>query len=735
MRPTTMDDFAPVANGGGHVSAPIKTLTLPTSAAPPLTIADADTPTTTPGAITVDARYATAVTLTAGVTYTFAERPTVTGGIEDPYLLLANSSGTVIAQDDDGGYGRSSMITYTPTTTGTYYVYASSWYHEDATAPGYPDYRDIGGYTLDMWSASAATDAPGALTGAVPIGLGTTYGHLNAAGDKDMYQLQLTAGQFYTFAYAGGIAGGAEYPNPVPGDNIGILRLYDSNGVQLGAAVNYETGLAFVAPTSGTYYLRIEGYEPSMTGGYTLDITSANPAEHDPLDSIDWSSASNIPTTNVNGTPTAYVYFAPASDGGFGELGDDGKPMVTYGWQQFQIDGVMQALQEYSAITGINYVITTDVSQATFRLLTDISEQYGAYFYPRDPAYGTQQGIGVFNLASGGFTNPDSLQQGGFSFAVILHEFGHAHGLAHPHDDGGGSEILLGVTDSSSLGIYDLNQGVYTVMSYNDGWQTHPDGTLEFSKQTLGSGWSGSLSAFDIAMLQERYGVHAHNDGNTVYDIAAHQRDAYYTTIWDSGGTDTIAYSGGRNVHIDLLAATLDYTPTGGGVVSFVEGTFGGLTIAHGVVIENATGGSGHDALIGNSAANTLTGNNGNDTLVGREGNDVLAGGNGKDDLRGGEGSDSLQGGAGKDLLNGGGGNDTLAGGADVDTFVFTDAGTDTILGYEKGEKFDLSHLTGVTWSDVTIQANKILVDLDGPEDLSILLNTNGIGQGDFIFG
>jgi hypothetical protein len=62
--------------------------------------------------------------------------------------------------------------------------------------------------------------------------------------------------------------------------------------------------------------------------------------------------------------------------------------MVTYGWQQFQIDGVMNALAEYTKITGINYVITTDVHQATFRLLTDISTQYGAYFYPQDPAFG-----------------------------------------------------------------------------------------------------------------------------------------------------------------------------------------------------------------------------------------------------------------------------------------------------------------------------------------------------------
>jgi serralysin len=736
MQPATMDDFVRVDRGGRDVqtSGPSLSGLTPTSAT--LTIADGQTPTTTPGSITTEPYDLIPVSLTAGTTYSFAYRPAAVDGIEDPYLGLVNPTGTAfIAQDDDGGLGRSSLITFTPTDSGTYFLYASSWYHVDPTAPGYPDYRDAGDYTIDIWTASPLTDAPGTRAGAVAIDLGTTYGHLNTAGDLDMYKIELTQGLFYNFTYAGGIASGSEYPNQAAGDNIGVLRLYDANGVQISAAANYETGLGFIAPASGTYYLRVEGYDADMTGGYTLDVAAVNPADHDPLESIGWDSAGNIPTVNVNGTPTAYIYFAPASDGGFGEVEADGvTPIATYGWQQFQIAGVMRALQEYTTITGINYVVTTNLAQATLRVVTTINDQYGALFHPQDPGDGALQGLGVFNLASGGFTDPDSLQPGGFSYGVILHEFGHAHGLAHPHDEGGGSEIMLGVTGATgSLGIYDLNQGVYTVMSYNDGWQTHPDGTLEFSQQTLDSGWSATLGAFDIASLQARYGVHAHNSGNNSYVITSQQQHAAYETIWDTGGIDTISYTGGQNAHIDLLAATLDYTPTGGGVVSFVEGTFGGYTIAHDVVIENATGGSGSDLLVGNSAANTLTGNNGSDTLVGREGDDLLSGGNGKDDLRGGEGNDSLNGGAGKDILNGGAGDDTLAGGADADTFVFANFGTDTIIGYEKGEKFDLSALH-VTWSDVTINKTNIFVDLDGDDDLTIMLNTVNVTAGDFIF-
>ena len=88
-------------------------------------------------------------------------------------------------------------------------------------------------------------------------------------------------------------------------------------------------------------------------------------------------------------------------------------------------------------------------------------------------------------------------QPGGFSFITLIHEFGHGHGLAHPHDNGGHSGIMHGVvhrrrrpsTDYTN-GDYDLNQGVYTMMSYEDGWQTSPYG----QPATHGSAMAGSAA-------------------------------------------------------------------------------------------------------------------------------------------------------------------------------------------------------------------------------------------------
>src|SRR3546814_12783172 len=100
----------------------------------------------------------------------------------------------------------------------------------------------------------------------------------------------------------------------------------------------------------------------------------------------------------------------------------------------------MLALEEYEHILGVNYEITTDVNQATFRLITTTSTQYGAYFYPQDPAFGDAQGIGAFNVNSGGWDklgistqditgDQVRVERGGFGSGVTLDALGPAHNL------------------------------------------------------------------------------------------------------------------------------------------------------------------------------------------------------------------------------------------------------------------------------------------------------------------
>src|SRR5262245_60789019 len=68
-----------------------------------------------------------AVTLTAGQTYTFALSGFGVGALSDAYLRLLNSSGTQVAFDDDSGPLAASKLTFTASTSGTYYVSAQGF--------------------------------------------------------------------------------------------------------------------------------------------------------------------------------------------------------------------------------------------------------------------------------------------------------------------------------------------------------------------------------------------------------------------------------------------------------------------------------------------------------------------------------------------------------------------------------------------------------------------------------
>ena len=59
------------------------------------------------------------ISLTAGTTLTVAANAS---GSLDPYLILTNQSGAVLATDDDSGPGLNALLTYTVVTSGTYFL-------------------------------------------------------------------------------------------------------------------------------------------------------------------------------------------------------------------------------------------------------------------------------------------------------------------------------------------------------------------------------------------------------------------------------------------------------------------------------------------------------------------------------------------------------------------------------------------------------------------------------------
>ena len=318
------------------------------------------------------------------------------------------------------------------------------------------------------------------------------------------------------------------------------------------------------------------------------------------------------------------------------------------------------AFAAYESITNLKFKQVNKAEKADFVLIGYDGVDSPSLGSMGPPGY-KHAGVGAFDVTWYGWGS--ALNVGGYAYITIIHELGHGLGLAHPFDRGGGSVLFPGVryNEPDDLGKFDLNQSIFTTMSYNDGWVTNPDGM----PPAFGNyGYQGTPMAIEIAVLQAKYGANEkYNKGKTVYELPdVNAEGTYFSCIWDAGGRDAIVNRSAISSTIDLRPATLKVEPGGGGYISKVDGIFGGYTIAKGVVIEVAKGGSGDDVLRGNGKDNRL---------IGGDGNDRLHGGPGKDRLEGNAGDDVMIGGRGQDRLFAGPDNSVMTGGKGKDTFIF----------------------------------------------------------------
>ena len=291
-----------------------------------------------------------------------------------------------------------------------------------------------------------------------------------------------------------------------------------------------------------------------------------------------------------------------------------------------------------TALNLFENVCNVDFSQTAYT--PSYANQSNTVFYLTPDSFWGGSGIlGMFEVPDGtytsnygyfGYEHPswNNLNSGSYGFITIIHELGHGLGLAHPHDGGteASATTFPGVTSSSETGLYGLNQGIWTTMSYVDGWNQFPSNTTDY-------GYQSTPMAFDVAALQAIYGVNTsyQTGSDTYYLPTSNTIGTGWACIWDAGGTDTISNEGSLiGSTINLNAASL-VGENAGGFVSKNAGITGGFTIANAVVIENAIGGDGNDYIIGNDANNSLDGGAGNDLISGSRGDDTIDGGAGYD--------------------------------------------------------------------------------------------------------
>ncbi len=321
--------------------------------------------------------------------------------------------------------------------------------------------------------------------------------------------------------------------------------------------------------------------------------------------------------------------------------------------------------------------------------------------------------------------------------------------------------FLVTLSNASEGAVIDTSSAVGTIRNDDgdDTLQSSPNYTLPNNLENLALRGVDNFDLTGNELTNALIGNSGHNmlsgGGGTDYlygqagddTLSGGTAGAAPNQLWGGEGTDTASYAGTTGtVYADAAA---------------LAGYVNGVLVDTMNSIENLTGGSGTNTLVGNGGANVLTGGSGIDYLYGQGGDDILIGGgapagstnqlwggtgndtasyagtagvvyadlgvqagyvggalvdqmNSIENLTGGSNADTLVGDGGANRLAGGGGADVLWGRGGADVFVFSRyADSNLVTGYDTIGDF----VSGVSKLDLrafATDASHVVIQSDG---------------------